>query len=67
MYEEVFSLRQGNMSIAKYYSQFRDMIDALNQYHPLTTDLETVRRQCEELYVCKFLSELSTTLQPLLG
>jgi len=28
------------------------MIDKLNQYHLLTTDLETARWQHEELYIC---------------
>ena len=59
---EVFNLRQGDKSIIKYW--FRDMINELNQYHPLPTDLEIARRQHQELYVCKFLSGLSTTLQP---
>jgi len=58
---EVFSLRRGDKSVAKYYSQFRGMMDELNQYL-LTTDLETAKRQRDELYVCKLLFELSTTV-----
>jgi len=40
---EVFSFRQSDKSILVYSSQFRGVIDELNQYHPLTIDLETAR------------------------
>jgi len=38
-----FSLYQSDRFVAEYYGQFRGMIDVLNQYHTLTTDLETAR------------------------
>ena len=43
------------------------MIDKLNQYHPSTDNLDVAQKQREELYVCKSLSRLRTTLQPLHG
>jgi len=41
------------------------MIDKLNQYHPVTNDIEVLKKQRGELYVCKFLSGLSSQLKPL--
>jgi len=43
VYEVAFSLYQSDRFVAEYYGQFRGMIDVLNQYHTLTTDLETAR------------------------
>jgi len=50
-----------------YYSQFKGIIDELNEYHPPTDNLETPLLQREELYVYKFLYGLHTTPQLLRG
>ena len=38
-------------------------MDELNQYHPLTNDIEVLKQQREEFYVSKFLSGLHSNLQ----
>jgi len=41
------------------------MIDELNQYRPITNDIEILKKQCEIIYACKFLSGLNSQLKPL--
>ena len=67
VYEDLFSLQQDDKSLEDYYSHFKGMIDELNQYDPVTNDIKVLKKQHEELYVCKFLSELSSQLKPLRG
>ena len=56
MYKNLFSLQQGDKSLEDYYSHFKGIIDELNQYHPVTNDIEVLKKQREKLYICKFLS-----------
>ena len=60
-YEELFSLRQDNKSLEDNYNYFKGMIDELNQYDPVTNDIEDLKK-CEDIYVYKFLSRLSLHL-----
>ena len=62
---DLFTLRQGNKSLEDYYSHFKGMIDELNQYRPITNDIEILKKQCEIIYACKFLSGLNSQLKPL--
>jgi len=43
------------------------MIDELNQYQSVTNDIEVLKMQHEELYLCKFILRLNSQLKPLLG
>ncbi|XP_059653399.1 uncharacterized protein LOC132300375 isoform X2 [Cornus florida] len=63
LYEKMFHSRQSGQGIAEYYSTFKCLLDELNQYHPLTTDLEVLKRQREEFYVSIFLAGLDPNLQ----
>jgi len=54
--KDLFSFRQDNKILEDYYSHFKDMIDELNQYHPIANDIKILKKQQEELYVCKFHS-----------
>ena len=38
-------------------------MDEINQYHPVTSDIEVLKKQREEFYVSKFLSRLHSNLQ----
>jgi len=67
MYEDLFSLRQDDKSLKDYYIHFKGMIDKLNRYHPVTNDIEVIKKQLDELYIFKFLSELSSQLKSLRG
>ena len=67
VYEDLCSLQQGDKSLEEYYNHLKDMIDELNQYHPVINDIKVLKKQREELYVCKFLPGLSSQLKPLQG
>jgi len=41
--ENLFSLRQGK-TLEDYYSHFNGTIDELNQYHPVTNDIEVLKK-----------------------
>ena len=41
------------------------MINKLNQYHPVTNDIEVLKKQREELNVCKSFLGFSSQLKPL--
>ena len=51
------------MSISEYYSTFWGLIDELTQYHPVTINVEVIKKQRKEFYVFKFLSRLHPNLQ----
>ena len=44
VYEDLFSLWQGNKSLENYYSSFKCMIDELYQYHPITNDIKVLKK-----------------------
>ena len=56
VYKNLFSLQQGDKSLEDYYSYFEGINNELNQYHPVTNDIEVLKKQREKLYICKFLS-----------
>jgi len=47
VYEDLFSLRQGDKSLKYLYNHFKGMIDELNQYHPMTNDIEVLKKRHE--------------------
>ena len=62
VYQNLFLLQQNEKSISEYYSTFRGLIDELTQYHPVTNDVDIIKKQREEFYVSKFLAGLHPTL-----
>ena len=54
MYEDLFSLRQGGDSLEDYYNHFKGIIDELNQYHPITNDIEVIKNLKNYMFVSFF-------------
>ena len=54
MYEDLFSLRQGDKSLKDYYSHFKGMIDELNQYHPVTNNIEVFKSSVKNYMLVSF-------------
>lgn len=51
-----------NMSMSKYYSALQDILDELEVYQLLVTDLNTLRRYRQNPVVAKFLVGLNSSL-----
>ena len=58
MYAGILHCTQNGRSVSAYYGQLEGMWEEINVYHPLTNNLETMRKQREEFKVAKFLSGL---------
>uniref|UniRef100_A0A5B6ZV70 Integrase catalytic domain-containing protein n=1 Tax=Davidia involucrata TaxID=16924 RepID=A0A5B6ZV70_DAVIN len=65
LYQDIFSLQQGDRSVDEYFSILKGMWDELNVYQPLSTDLKIQQRHREEFRVAKFLSGLKPELAPI--
>jgi hypothetical protein len=65
LYQDMFSLQQGDRSIEEYFSLLQGMWDELNVYQPLSTDLQKQQKYREEFRVAKFLSGLKPDLNPI--
>ena len=65
LYERLFNCKQGDRSIAEFYSSLKGIWEELNVHQPLTTDLNTLKAQRAKFQVATFLSSLSSELQPL--
>ena len=63
VYQNLFFLQQSDKSLTDYYTLFKGFMDELDQYHPLTTDIEVLKQQWEKFYVSKFLSSLQSNFQ----
>ncbi|XP_059657703.1 uncharacterized protein LOC132304155 [Cornus florida] len=65
LYEKIFHSHQSDFSsqgLGEYYSNFKSLLDELNQYHPLTTNPDVLKRQREEFSVSIFLAGLHPNL-----
>ncbi|GMY05189.1 UBN2_3 domain-containing protein [Fagus crenata] len=65
LYQDMFSLQQGDCSIKEYFSLLQGMWDELNVYQPLSTDLQKQQQYREEFRVGKFLSGLKPDFDPI--
>uniref|UniRef100_A0A2N9GH48 Integrase catalytic domain-containing protein n=1 Tax=Fagus sylvatica TaxID=28930 RepID=A0A2N9GH48_FAGSY len=65
LYQDMFSLQQGDRSVEEYFSLLQGMWDELNVYQPLSTDLQKQQKYREEFRVAKFLSGLKPDLDPI--
>ena len=63
VYQNLFLLQQVDKPVSEYYNFFKGLMDELNQYHPVTNDIDVLKKQREEFYVSKFLSGLHSNLQ----
>ncbi|KAJ9697140.1 hypothetical protein PVL29_009071 [Vitis rotundifolia] len=59
----IFSLfqldnKQGERSLPKFFAAYKGIINEFRKLLPLSTDLETQKRQWEKLFVCGFLMNL---------
>ncbi|XP_038714646.1 uncharacterized protein LOC120008414 isoform X1 [Tripterygium wilfordii] len=59
LYDRLFSLKQGERSVAEYSDIFMSLVRELEIYHPKTDDVEVLKQQREEFFVCKFLHGLN--------
>ena len=48
VYQNLFLLQQTDKSLTEYYTLFKGLMDELNQYHPLTNDIEGLKQQQEK-------------------
>ncbi|KAL5711222.1 hypothetical protein ACHQM5_021702 [Ranunculus cassubicifolius] len=58
VFEKMFNLKKGDMSVVEYYSLLKNTWEELQVYHPLTSDLETVKKQHDEFQTALFLCGL---------
>ncbi|XP_043693033.1 uncharacterized protein LOC122643479 [Telopea speciosissima] len=54
-------------SLQEYYSAFKGIVEELNVFQPLTTDIEKLKAQWNEFFVSKFLAGLSPSLKAMKG
>src|SRR3954468_15676301 len=58
LHGQLHSLKLADKSYQDYYSQFRSIITELEIYQPVVPDINTIKQQCNDLYVCAFLDGL---------
>jgi len=63
IYERLFELKQGDISVHEFYGKLKGLIDESEMYQPVVTDATTLRGYCQDLEVSKFLSGLSLALR----
>jgi len=54
VYEDLFSLRQGDKSLEDYYRHFKGMIDELNQYHQSLITLKFLKSSVKNYIFVSF-------------
>src|SRR3954465_4454393 len=58
LHGQVHSLKLADKSYQDYYSQFRSIITELEIYQPVVPNINTIKQQRNDLYVCAFLDGL---------
>ncbi|KAI6707725.1 hypothetical protein NL676_010687 [Syzygium grande] len=61
VWEELFDLRAGDMSISDYYSRFTTLCERLDTYLPVTDDVRELAKRQEDMRVMLFLRGLGPT------
>ncbi|XP_043700429.1 uncharacterized protein LOC122651179 [Telopea speciosissima] len=67
LYEKLFQFQQYDKSLQEYYSAFKGIVEELNVFQPLTTDIEKLKAQRDEFFVSKFLAGLYPNLKVVKG
>ena len=62
IYEQLFTIRQGEHSIQKHFTRLRALLDELEMYQPLTGDISQMKKYREELAVSIYLFNLNSNL-----
>ena len=62
VYEQLFTIRQGERSVQEYFTHLRALLDELEMYQPLTGDVSQMKRYREELAVSVYLFSLNSDL-----
>ncbi|XP_042511652.1 uncharacterized protein LOC122086742 [Macadamia integrifolia] len=63
IYEKLFWFFQSEKSLSEYYNTFRGMVEKLNVFQPLTTDIDKLKAQRNEFFISKFLAGLNNDLK----
>ncbi|XP_043705360.1 uncharacterized protein LOC122655212 [Telopea speciosissima] len=61
------NLRRSNKPLQDYYSSFKGLVEELNVFQPLTTDIDKLKEQRNEFFVSKFLAGLDPDLNSIKG
>lgn len=63
--EQIHNLKKGSMSLSDYFGTLKNLWDEQDLYQPLTSDLEKMRAQCEQIRVIQFLAGLGPEYDPI--
>jgi len=53
IYKRLFELKQGDISVPKFYDELKGLIDELEMHQPIITDAATLRGYRQDLAVSK--------------
>lgn len=62
IYEQIFTLQQGEQTIQELYTSFCSLLDELKVYQPFVADITKMREYREEFAIAKFLSALKSKI-----
>ncbi|KAL5724121.1 hypothetical protein ACHQM5_007422 [Ranunculus cassubicifolius] len=63
LYEQIFSMKQGDKSLPEYYSTMKNLWEQLLQHCPFTADLKVQKKHWEEFTIATLLCGLNSSLQ----
>ncbi|KAJ9691483.1 hypothetical protein PVL29_013610 [Vitis rotundifolia] len=59
LFQQLVDNKQGERSLPEFFAPYSGIINEFRELLPLSTDLETQKRQWENLFVCGFLMNLN--------
>ena len=62
VYEQIFTLKMEDSLVQDHFASLRALLDELDLYQPLTSDIATMRRYRMELAITAYLSGLTSEL-----
>ena len=62
VYEQLFTIRQGERSVQEHFTRLRALLDELEMYQPLTDDISQMKKYQEELAVSIYLFSQNSNL-----
>ena len=60
IYKQIFTLRMGDSSVQDHFATLQALLDKLDIYQPLTSDVTTMRRYREELAIATYFSSIDS-------
>ena len=60
LYKQFFTLSRGEKSVTQYFIQMRGLLQDIQNFHPLDSDVSVTRRQRNQVNVTRFLDGLGS-------